>query len=75
MFQIDRNSARRFSDTIECFNLKQIMNLSTRVMDKTTTLIDLILVSNNLDNYKSGVDKPNNSSDHFLLYCKYSVFF
>lgn len=64
---IDSSNVRKLYDAIECLNLKQVIDLQTRVINKTSTL----LISADLSDYQSGVDEPSNSSYHFLVYCRF----
>lgn len=42
----DDHSARRLNELLDCYNLRQIVDSPTRITPRTSTLIDLIIVSN-----------------------------
>lgn len=61
-----------FMDCIDSFNLKQVINSPTRVTGTSSTLIDIILISNGLD-CNCGTQALPHISDHYLIYCTLSI--
>lgn len=59
-----------FNNTCEAFNLKQVINSPTRLTHTTNTLLDIILIPDNEDNFISGNVDMSCVSDHDLVYCK-----
>ena len=57
----------------EPFGLKQIINNPTRVTLTSSTLIDLVFVSNSSNVKKSGVVDIPGISDHCLVYIAYAI--
>ena len=59
------NKSNKFKHILLLNNLKNIITVPTRVTATTSTLIDPIAISNNLDFYDSGVlNIPSEISDH-----------
>jgi len=63
----------RFSDILETFGLSQIINEPTRVALHSSTLIDYIIVCDDVSIADSGVLAVQNIADHSLVYCTIDV--
>ena len=61
-----------FYSVLETFNLKQIIEVPTRVTEISESLLDLIIVSMEEDIVEIGV-LENDSSDHHLIHCTLKV--
>ena len=74
MFRPESNEYKTLMDSIiEPFELTQLIKTPTRITDKSSTLIDLLLVKKPENVLFSGaVDAPG-VSDHFLVYMAYSL--
>nr|CAH7726697.1 unnamed protein product [Callosobruchus chinensis] len=57
-----------FNNLIESCGLMQIINSPTRVTSNSATLLDLILITENIQATKVGTLPVNNVSDHELVY-------
>lgn len=69
MLNLNNLSVLKIIDTFEVLGLKQLVNKPTRITKKTNTLIDYIVVSENLRVLGSEVT-PCDISDHQLLECQ-----
>lgn len=68
MLNIDNQSTLKMTDTFEVLGLKQIIDKPTRIRKNSSTLIDYIVVSDNLRILSSNVI-PCHLSDHEMLEC------
>jgi len=59
----------RFTDILDLFNLKQIINEPTRITAASATLIDFVVCDADLPIVGSGVCEVHGLSDHSLVYC------
>lgn len=62
-----------FNDCIESYNLKQIINTPTRITKSSCTLLDVILISNDKDDYTCGTKEVSSISDHSLTFCSFKI--
>lgn len=69
MLDSDNCRTKSFLSTIDIYNLKQIVKDPTRIVNKSATLIDVILVPVDNDSYVCGTKTVYNKSDHLLVYC------
>ena len=60
----------KYEQLLRFFNLKQIINDSTRVTEPTASIIDITLCSHENKVFQSGV-VPIGVSDHFLIFFLY----
>lgn len=67
------SKTRLFMDCIESFNLKQIISTPTRITRSSSTLLDIIIVSNDAEVASCGAHVLPNVSDHSLVYCQMAV--
>ncbi|XP_071133192.1 uncharacterized protein [Mytilus edulis] len=62
LFNVNNN---KLIDTMDLFNLRNVIDKATRVTDKSSTLLDPIIISDCMSYYLSDVlDIPSNISDH-----------
>ena len=61
------NLSKQIHDLSDNMHLSQLIRTPTRITVNSTTLIDLILVSNNLKSLESGT-RSIGLSDHLLIY-------
>ncbi|XP_063408362.1 uncharacterized protein LOC134691483 [Mytilus trossulus] len=62
LFNVNNN---KLIDTMDLFNLRNVIDKATRVTDKSSTLLDPIMISDCMSYYLSDVlDIPSNISDH-----------
>ncbi|XP_071123950.1 uncharacterized protein [Mytilus edulis] len=62
LFNVNNN---KLIDTMDLFNLRNVIDKATRVTDKSSTLLDPIIISDCMSYYLSNVlDIPSNISDH-----------
>nr|CAI5854689.1 unnamed protein product [Callosobruchus analis] len=61
-------SMQFLSDILNDFQLSQVINNDTRVTNSTRSLIDIVMVSNNVKIPKSGTVNLSTISDHYLVY-------
>lgn len=67
LLNFDSKYTHTFYDYIDSLNLQQIVKEPTRVTNTCVSLLDVILVSNDKNNFESGV-KDTGISDHFLTF-------
>lgn len=69
---LSKNStdASKFVSVISNFNLKQVIDMPTRVTETSETLIDVICVSDNLDLDSWDAVDMHNNTDHRFVLCK-----
>lgn len=65
-FKIDDFRVLKLTEIFELFNFKQLVDVPTRVTKSSSTLIDIILLSVDVD----GSDGVGQLSDHVLVYVK-----
>lgn len=68
-FFCDDYKCRLFQNTLKMFNLKQVIEDPTRVAANSSTLIDYIIVSSEVQILKSGTLGSGIISDHRLVFC------
>lgn len=64
-----------FASLIENLGLVQVISSPTRISDKTASLIDLLLLSNNLLLLNSDTLPAPHLSDHEFIFCEFKVLF
>lgn len=69
MLDLSNRKTLLFTECFESFNFKQVINNPTRVTNSSSTLLDIILISNDLNYEKCGVKNVPNVSDHYLVFC------
>ncbi|KAK9876340.1 hypothetical protein WA026_012649 [Henosepilachna vigintioctopunctata] len=57
----------------EYFNFKQIVDSATTIPKSSSTLIDIILLPYEVENYRVDVDSAANISDHMLVNCELNL--
>ena len=74
MLNTESSDYKKLNDSlIEPFDFKQIIDKPTRITDKSSTLIDLLLVKD-LDKVKAvGLCDASGVSDHFFTYMAYNL--
>ena len=58
---------------LESFNLTQIIDQPTRITDTSSTLIDIVCISNNINLTHSGTLDLLNMSDHRMVWCEVAL--
>ncbi|XP_050516097.1 uncharacterized protein LOC126890962 [Diabrotica virgifera virgifera] len=75
MLDVSERKTVLFSESIDSFNLKQLINKPTRDTRTTSTLLDLILVTDNTPTLEADtIVIPEEQSDHFIVYCSLKEF-
>lgn len=72
LLNIENAGVENFYSVLETFNLKQIIEVPTRVTETSESLLDLIIVSMEEDIVEKGVIE-NELSDHHLTHCTLQV--
>ena len=68
LLNITDQHTNTFYDYIESLNMQQLIKEPTRIANNSSSLLDIILVSNGDFSVDSGI-KDSEISDHFLTYC------
>lgn len=73
LLKINSSKSIHFLNMINTFGLYQLINSPTRITKNSSTLLDVIIVSNKKVVSESGVKELHGLSDHCLVYCKFMV--
>lgn len=68
----DSPASRYLSDTVESLGMIQLINEPTRIARDSATLLDLIIVTENLSILNSGVISVD-IADHELIFCEFNA--
>lgn len=58
-----------FLDSLESYNLQQVINTPTRLCDTNFTLLDVIIIPEDIEHFQCGTIKTSHISDHSLTFC------
>lgn len=70
LFNIIHCDVIKFNNFLEAYDLKQIINEPTRVTNISETLIDVVIITENILISQMRVEDVKNISDHRLIFCE-----